>query len=102
MECQRATGSAFAYRAIYADSAVLSMKGETESWRRVGSSAQWLEQTFCTTCGSIVYMRAEALKNALSVSAGCFQDADFPAPQVLHWANRKHRWLMLGDVAVAE
>lgn len=93
MECQRATGSAFAYRAIYADAAVLSMIGETKAWRRVGSSGKWFEQTFCTTCGSLVYMRAEGLKDALSVSAGCLEDPEYPAPQMLHWAQRKHRWL---------
>jgi hypothetical protein len=98
LECQRATGSAFAYRAIYADSAVLSMKGETKSWRRAGSSGQWLEQTFCTTCGSLVYMRAEGLKGALSVSAGCLEDPEYSAPQMLHWAQRKHRWLALPGV----
>lgn len=98
LECQRATGSAFAYRAIYADSAVLSTKGETKSWRRAGSSGQWLEQTFCTTCGSLVYMRAEGLKDALSVSAGCLEDPAYPAPQMLHWSQRKHRWVTLPGV----
>jgi hypothetical protein len=95
LECQRCTGSAFSYRAIYADSAVVSKKGEIRSWRRSGSSGQWLEQTFCTACGSVVFMRAEALKDALSVSVGCLEDRDFPAPQMLHWPDRKHRWLCL-------
>jgi hypothetical protein len=100
-ECQRCTGSAFAYRAIYADSAVLSMTGATRSWRRIGTSGQWLEQTFCTTCGSVVFMRAEGLKNALSVSVGCLDDQEFPPPEVLHWPHRKHRWLCLETVPEA-
>ncbi|MFC4171338.1 GFA family protein [Microvirga sp. GCM10011540] len=98
LECQRCTGSAFSYRAIYPDAAILSQKGETRSWRRSGSSGQWLEQHFCTTCGSVVFMRAEALKDALSVSAGCLEDEQYPAPQVLHWPERKHRWLCLEGV----
>jgi hypothetical protein len=98
MECQRSTGSAFAYRAIYADAAVISMRGDTRSWRRTGSSGQWLEQTFCTACGSILLMRAEGLKQALSVSVGCLEDPEFPAPQMLHWADRKHRWLGSGGI----
>lgn len=98
MECQRCTGSAFSYRAIYAESAIVSKKGETRSWRRTGSSGQWLEQAFCTVCGSVVLMRAEALKDALSVSVGCLEDRDFPAPQMLHWPDRKHRWLCLEGV----
>jgi hypothetical protein len=83
---------------IYADSAVVSKEGETRSWRRSGSSGQWLEQTFCIACGTVVFMRAEALKDALSVSVGCLEDRDFPAPQMLHWPDRKHRWLYLEDV----
>lgn len=47
-------------------------------------------------------MRAEALKDALSVSVGCIEDADFPAPQRLHWAERRHRWLELRGVADGE
>lgn len=97
-ECQRCTGSAFSYRAIYPDAAIVSQRGETRSWRRTGSSGQWLEQTFCPHCGSVVFMRAEALKDALSVSAGCLEDPDFPPPQRLHWPERKHRWLCLEEV----
>jgi len=101
IECQRCTGSAFSYRAIYADSALLSQKGRTRSWRRTGSSGQWLEQNFCPTCGSVVFMRAEALTGALSVSAGCLEDKEFPTPQILHWPNRKPQWLCLQGVPEA-
>ncbi|WP_082818934.1 GFA family protein [Cupriavidus nantongensis] len=100
-ECQRCTGSAFSYRAIYADSAIVGRKGETRTWRRTGTSGQWLEQEFCTTCGSVVLMRAEALKEAVSVSAGCLEDRDFPPPQLMHWAERKHRWLCLQGIDAA-
>ncbi|MER8579747.1 GFA family protein [Mesorhizobium sp. M1423] len=68
---------------------------ETRSWRRTGSSGQWLEQTFCTICGSVVFMRAEGLGDALSVSVGCLEDPHFPAPATLHWPDRKHKWLCL-------
>lgn len=101
LECQRCTGSAFSYRAIYADSSVVSAKGQTRSWRRTGSSGQWLEQSFCVACGTVVFMRAEALKDALSVSVGCLEDQDFPVPQALHWPDRKHRWLCLAGLPEA-
>ncbi|WP_352592488.1 GFA family protein [Mesorhizobium sp. M0028] len=95
LECQRCTGTAFSYRAIYADAALVGQKGETRFWRRTWSSGQWLEQTFCTICGSVVFMRAEGLKDALSVSVGCLEDPHFPAPATLHWPDRKHKWLCL-------
>lgn len=98
LECQRSTGSAFAYRAIYPDRAIVSQIGRTKSWRRTGPSGQWLEQTFCTDCGSIVFMRAEALKQELSISAGCLADPHFPPPKIIHWANRKHCWLRLEGI----
>lgn len=93
IECQRCTGTAFAYRAIYPDTAIVAQEGETRSWRRQGESGAWLEQHFCIECGSVVFMRAETLKDAVSVSAGCFEDPDFPPPQKLHWPERRHRWL---------
>jgi len=101
LECQRCTGSAFSYRAIYSDAAILSRKGETRAWRRTGSSGQWLEQHFCTTCGSVVFMRAEALRESLSISVGCLEDEEFSAPRMLYWPNRKHHWLCLEGVPEA-
>jgi hypothetical protein len=97
-ECQRCTGTAFSYRAIYPDAAVVHQAGKTRSWRRIGQSGGWLEQHFCVDCGSVIFMRAEALKEAISVSVGCFEDPDFARPQKLHWASRRHRWLHLEDV----
>ncbi|MER9050680.1 GFA family protein [Mesorhizobium sp. M0923] len=44
---------------MYADAALVGQKGETRFWRRTWSSGQWLEQTFCTICGSVVFMRAK-------------------------------------------
>ena len=98
LECQRCTGSAFAYRAIYPDTAITGTKGETKSWRRTGSSGKWLEQHFCSHCGTVVFMRAEGMANALSVSAGCLEEPGFPAPQRLYWPARKHHWLRLDGV----
>jgi hypothetical protein len=64
-------------------------------------SGGWLEQHFCPHCGSVVFMTAEALKNGISVSVGCMEDPDFPPPQMLHWPQRKHRWLCLENVPEA-
>lgn len=52
-------------------------------------------------CGTIIFMRAEALESARSVSVGCFEDPDFAIPQMLHWPNRKHRWLRINGVPEA-
>ena len=100
-ECQRCTGTAFAYRAIYSDTAIAGRKGNTRAWRRNGTSGRWLEQHFCGDCGSIIFMSAEALTGAISVSVGCFGEAEFPPPKMLHWPERRHHWLCLEAIAQA-
>ena len=47
-------------------------------------------------------MRAEGLIDALSVSVGCLENPEFPAPIMLHWPNRKHKWLCLEGVPEAD
>ncbi|HLU03869.1 MAG TPA: GFA family protein [Advenella sp.] len=100
-ECQRCTGTAFSYRAIYPQAAIVSKKGEIKSWRRTGPSGGWLEQHFCTTCGSVVFMTAQGLKDAISLSVGCLEEPGFPAPQMLHWPQRRHQWLCLDGIPEA-
>lgn len=95
-ECQRATGSAFAYRAIFAEAAVSILSGEGRTWRRASDSGRWVEQTFCPTCGALLLMRGEGLPGAVAVSVGCFADPDFPPPGAIHRPARRHRWLDLG------
>lgn len=97
-ECQRATGSSFSYRARYRASAIATIDGERRAWRRGSDAGRWVEQTFCPTCGTLVYMTGEAIPDELVVSVGCFADSAFPAPARLFWASRRHRWFDLGDV----
>jgi hypothetical protein len=92
LECQRATGSAFSYRARYRKGAVLAIEGEHRSWRRTGDEGRWVEQSFCPRCGTMVFLSGEALPGDILVSAGCFGDAAFPAPARLNWSTRRHLW----------
>jgi len=101
-ECQRATGSAFACRAIFASEAILSVEGESRVWRRGSDSGRWVEQVFCPVCGGLVYMRAQAMPGAISISVGSFADPDFPAPVSAHNAAGKPGWYRFADeVAIA-
>ncbi|MGX1790029.1 GFA family protein [Bosea sp. NPDC055332] len=96
-QCQRATGSAFAWRAIFPESAIIAIEGERSVWRRSSDAGRWNEQVFCPGCGGLVFMRAEALTGAISVSVGSFADPAFPPPAAIH--NRAHRpaWYCLAD-----
>ena len=101
LECQRCTGSAFAYRAKYLRSSLLHDDGPRRTWRRSSDAGRWVEQTFCPTCGGVVFMTAEALPDHLVVSAGCFSDPGFGPPSALYGQARMHGWRQLGDHATA-
>lgn len=100
-ECQRATGTVFAYRAIFVGEAVREMVGDVRSWRRIGDAGRWVDQHFCPGCGTLLYMTAEALNGAISVSMGCFVERDFPRPAAIHNLHRAPQWLDLEAFAPA-
>ena len=92
--CQRRSGGAFSYAAIFPATDV-SVAGERKSWKRNGASGRWIENSFCPTCGVAVFFRSEGLPGMIGVSAGCLSDQDFPGPKRVYWASRRHHWLEL-------
>lgn len=99
-QCQRTTGTAFAYRAMYRQEALVSATGETMVWRRPEGPGTWIEHVSCARCGTLVYQRGEKISGRLSVSVGCFTDPGFPPPSTLHFASRAHEWLQLPIASV--
>ncbi len=98
LDCQATTGSALSWRAVFADEAVAAADGEARRWRRTGDAGRWLEQVFCPTCGTVVWMTGEGLPGAVSVSVGCLRDLAFPPPVAAHRAARRPAWLDLRGV----
>jgi hypothetical protein len=96
LKCQRQSGGAFTYSAIFPEDA-LSIAGERRAWRHRGDSSRWTETEFCPTCGVNVFFRTEAWPGLIGVYVGCFADPEFPQPAMLFWAVRRHRWLTLPD-----
>lgn len=92
LNCQRETGGAFSYNAVYPEAAVL-IAGERKAWRRTADSGRWVETDFCPMCGVTVCYRAEAWPEVIGVAAGCFGDPEFTKPEKVYWAQRRHRWL---------
>ena len=102
LACQKKSGGAFTYSAIFPDTAV-SVAGERRAWRHHGDSGRWIETEFCPTCGVSVCFRMEAWPTVMGVYIGCFADPDFARPTRLYWAARRHRWLTFpDDIAVME
>jgi hypothetical protein len=98
--CQRDTGSAFTYAALYPATAV-AVNGEHKVWRRHGEAGRWIDNAFCPTCGGTVFFRMEAFPDTVGISVGCFADPGFARPDTVFWASRRHHWLTLPDGAEA-
>ncbi|ODS03676.1 hypothetical protein AUC71_00635 [Methyloceanibacter marginalis] len=99
LKCQRGTGSAFSYAALFADSAV-TIAGDRRHYADRGDSGRAIDSSFCPTCGTAVAFRAEGLPGVIGVPVGCFADPNFAKPSKLFWASRRHRWLDLpADIA---
>ena len=96
LNCQRESGSAFTYVALFPKLAV-AMSGEHQTWWRTADSGRWIETIFCPTCGVTVASRMESAPELIGLSVGCFTDPDFKKPEVLYWASRRHRWLEMPE-----
>jgi hypothetical protein len=93
-DCQRGSGSAFSYAALYPEAAV-TIAGARREYRHHGDSGRFFDSYFCPTCGSGVLFRAEGLPGMLGVAVGCFANPNFAKPTKLFWASRRHHWLDL-------
>lgn len=101
-DCQRGTGSAFSYAALFPEAAV-AIAGERRQYTQRADSGRAIDSFFCPTCGTAVAFRAEGLPGTVGVPVGCFADASFPRPSKLFWASRRHHWLELpDDIALIE
>lgn len=92
LECQKATGSVLSYRARYSRQAIIADEGERRRFRRITDSGRWMDQIFCPTCGTLIYMEAEVLGDEIVVSVGCFGEPDFASPATIFWSQRRHGW----------
>ena len=96
LDCQRGSGSAFSYAAIYPRSA-MTVSGQHTAYRSMGNAGRWTEGHFCPVCGANVFSYAQAQPDEVIVAAGCFADSSLPPPSLLFWASRRHHWLKLPD-----
>ncbi len=94
VSCRARSGSAFSYAGLFKETAI-SVAGPFQVWRHTADSGRTLESAFCPSCGSTVFFRTEAWPDIVGVAAGCFAEQDFPRPERLYWAARRHAWLCL-------
>lgn len=92
-DCQRLSGSSYSYQAIFPPDAV-TVTGEQKTWRHHGDSGRWLDNVFCPNCGNTVICLGE-VGPEVGICVGSFAEPDFPPPQRVFWASRRHHWLEL-------
>lgn len=97
LQCQKRSGSAFAYTAFFRDAAVVGIAGHYRVWREMRDAGRWHDSHFCPVCGVALFCRLEAMPATLGVAVGCFGDPEFAAPDTFYWTSRRAHWLPLPD-----
>jgi hypothetical protein len=98
LNCQKRSGSAFAFQARWPHDAVV-IGGTANAWTHTGDSGLPATFYFCPRCGSTVYYIAAGLPDLTAVAVGAFADPNFPPPAYSVYEERKHKWLRLdGDI----
>ncbi len=88
--CQRRGGAFVSVTVFFDDDQVLERRGETRTWRRTGESGHVIDFSFCPTCGSTVWWRAQARPGTVLVAGGCMTDPELPGPERLIWTDYRH------------
>ena len=94
LDCQRRSGSAFAFQARFPEDEV-TISGPSSQYTRTADSGNRATFHFCPDCGSTVYYRLDAVPGSIAVAVGAFADPGFPAPTVSVYEERKHAWVAL-------
>jgi hypothetical protein len=98
LDCQKRSGSAFAFQARFPAERV-AIEGEAREWTRAGDESGGAVFSFCPQCGSTVYYRGLADPEMIAVAVGAFGEPDFPPPHYSVYETRKHAWLTIsGDI----
>jgi len=95
-DCQRATGSAYAPAAFFADH-TLKVSGDVKYYESVGRSGKRIWRGFCPNCGSNLFGRLEKLPGMLSVRAGAFDDPNRFHPKLQIYAADAPTWDQLNS-----
>ncbi len=94
LDCQRRTGAPFGVGAFYPADAV-AIAGAAKTYTRTAESGGKVHASFCPTCGSSVYWKADNLPGFIGVAVGALADPDYPGPGRSIFEQSKHRWVQL-------
>lgn len=92
-DCRRKTGSAFNW-SLYWPEAVITLTGETRSFRRPAQDGRSMEINLCPICGTSLWWRLDAFPGEIGVGGGFFEVADLPPPTVAYWTEGRPVWAL--------
>ncbi|PKY01783.1 DUF636 domain protein [Aspergillus campestris IBT 28561] len=96
--CQKATGSAFGANCWYKQSELQITQGNhsiTTYQDKTTESGNALQRSFCTTCGSNLFIGNDAMDKlgAVSVTSGTIDDQSGLRPTLEVWGRGRREWL---------
>lgn len=98
--CQRRSGSAFQLGAIFKDSQIIEMSGETRTYSRPAKQGRTIDLRLCPICGVSVCWNSVLIPEMIGIHGGCFAGQDFPAPTHILYADNHLPWVELPDAEV--
>lgn len=76
--CQRRTGSAFGVELVFEKDEIQFRTDPPTVYRHISDeSGRWLDQHFCSTCGSGIGLTLEAVPSIQSISAGSLDNQNW-------------------------
>jgi hypothetical protein len=73
--CQRRTGSAFGVEVVFEAENVMLVGDTLREYRHISDeSGRWLDQQFCSRCGTNLGITLEAVPSIWTIAAGTFDD----------------------------
>lgn len=77
--CQRRTGSAFGVELVFEKTQVKFETDALSVYRQISDeSGRWVDQHFCSSCGSNIGLKLEAVPTIQSIAAGSLDDQNWP------------------------
>lgn len=93
LDCQRATGSAFATFCFVPDASFRASAGEATGFTVKGTSGNGVTRFFCPRCGAQLYSEVEMMPGVKFVKSGSLDDASWMQPQAVFWCDTAQPWV---------
>ncbi|KAF2087144.1 hypothetical protein K490DRAFT_42748 [Saccharata proteae CBS 121410] len=94
--CRRSSNSLYSTNLIVPEDKFESSGAEPKTWSRVGDSGKKVINSFCPECGTLCFVRAEAMPGSVLVKAGTVEELDKLnglKPAVELYKRNKFEWM---------